>query len=465
MYFSSAVQVHVRDVVYELLGEISSDEETDSKLEQYLLKTKSECSDPQGMARTKQMARKQQNTPGTSSGGLPLATRSSVRKSPRFDSDSSIERVADLLSSDSSMSGRSPRWKSPRKKPKTTTGGVSDGGTDDPNIATPQVEPARKDLRQLIPKKKPPMKELCHQWNTTARIGLKYTETKRGWLKKTEKKRDNQNRVLRRAHSGTIALREIRHYQRCQMFLIATLPFQRLVREVCGYLCDADGQLRWQANALFTLQTAAEAYMAGFYNDVNLCALHRKVITINRKDVWLAIQLRGCDHVGGRGEVSDVGAVNVSKYQVADRSELKRQRPEVRAMSAEGRDWSYNLREAVAKDKPDPPAKKSTPMRRRKVLKKAIFGISKATFLRLAHRGGVKRFSGNIYEESHGVLKVFVETIVRDIITFCDYRRRKTVTPVDVVFALKQHGRAVYGFTRPYTFSFKKVNNPLTTGK
>ena len=107
-------------------------------------------------------------------------------------------------------------------------------------------------------------------------------------------------------------------------------------------------------------------------------------------------------------------------------------------------------------------------MRRRKVLKKAIFGISKATFLRLACRGGVKRFSGNIYEESR-VLKVFsrclMETIVRDIITFCDYRRRKTVTPVDVVFALKQHGRAVYGFTRPYTFSFKKVNNPLTTGK
>ena len=267
------------------------------------------------------------------------------------------------------------------------------------------------------------MKELCRQWNTTARIGLKYTETKRGWLKKTEKKRDNQNQALRRAHPGTIALREIRHYQRCQMFLIATLPFQRLVREICSYLCDADGQLRWQANALFTLQTAAEAYMAGFYNDVNLCALHQKVITINRKDVWLAIQLRGRDHIRGRGEVSDVGAVNVSKYQVADRSELKRQRSGVRAMSAEGRDWNYDLRETVAKDRPDPPAKKGTLMRRRKVLKKAIFGISKATFLRLARRGGVKRFSGNIYEESRGVLKVFVETIVRDIITFCDYRR------------------------------------------
>ena len=148
-----------------------------------------------------------------------------------------------------------------------------------------------------------------------------------------------------------------------------------------------DLQLRWQSNALFTFQTTAEAYLAGFY-DVNLCAVHRKVVTINWKDVWLAVQLRGRDHVGGRGQVSDVGAVNVSKYQVADRSELKRQQSTVRAMSAEGRDWNYDLREVVAKDKPDPPRQgkggKGTLIRHHKVLKKAIYGISNATFLWLA---------------------------------------------------------------------------------
>ena len=204
---------------------------------------------------------------------------------------------------------------------------------------------------------------------------------------------------------------------------MATLPFQRLVREVCLDLSPAELQLRWQSNALFTLQIATEAYLAGFYNDVNLCALHRNVVTINRKDVWLAIQLRGRDHVGGRGQVSDVGAVNVSKYQVADRSELKRQRSSIRAMSAEERDWNYDLREAVAKDRPDPQKQgKGVPIHRQKVLKKAIYGISKATFLRLARRGGVKRFSGNIYEESRGVLKVSVEQIIRDVITFCEYK-------------------------------------------
>ena len=182
--------------------------------------------------------------------------------------------------------------------------------------------------------------------------------------------------------------------------------------------------------------------------------------------MWLAIQLRGCDHVRGRGQVSDVGMVNVSKYQVVDRSELKRKRSDVCAMSAEARDWPYDLREAVAKDKPDPePSKrgKGLLMHRRKVLRKAIYGISKATFLRLACRGGVKRFSGNTYEERRGVLKVFIEEIVRDMITFCNYKKRKTVTPVDVVFALKQHGHAVYDFMRPYKFSFKKVKPTPTT--
>ena len=307
------------------------------------------------------------------------------------------------------------------------------------------------------------MKELCHKWNKSKRIGLN-SETARGWLKKTVKKRNTQGRVLRWAHPGTTALREIRHYQRCQTFLMATLPFQRLVREVCLNLSPVDLQLRWQSNALFTLQTAMEAYLAGFYNNVNLCSVHRKVVTINQKDVWLAVQLRGRDHVGGRGQVSDVGTVNVSRYQVADHSELKHQQSTVRAMSAEERDWHYDLREVVAKDKPDPPRQskggKGVLIRRRKVLKKAIYGISKATFLWLARRGGVKRFSGNIYEESRGVLKVFVEQIMKDVIAFCEYKRRKTVTPVDVIFALKQHGRVVYGFTRPFKFSFKKPTRP-----
>ena len=72
---------------------------------------------------------------------------------------------------------------------------------------------------------------------------------------------------------GTKSLKEIRFYQRCQTFLIAVSPFQRLVREVCLSL-DGGGDLRWQSMALFALQCSTEAYMAGFWHDANLCAFH-----------------------------------------------------------------------------------------------------------------------------------------------------------------------------------------------
>ena len=72
---------------------------------------------------------------------------------------------------------------------------------------------------------------------------------------------------------------------------------------------------------LFALQSATEAYMAGFFSDVNECAHHRKVKTINRKDIFLAISIHGREHVGGHSQVSDVGAANVSGVMVADSSE------------------------------------------------------------------------------------------------------------------------------------------------
>ena len=65
---------------------------------------------------------------------------------------------------------------------------------------------------------------------------------------------------------------------------------------------------------------------------------------------------------------------------------------------------------------------------------------------RLARRGGVKRISGLIYEETRGVLKVFLENVIRDAVTYTEHARRKTVTAMDVVYALKRQGRTLYGF-------------------
>ena len=84
--------------------------------------------------------------------------------------------------------------------------------------------------------------------------------------------------------------------------------------------------------------------------------------------------------------------------------------------------------------------------RHRKVLRDNIQGITKPAIRRLARRGGVKRISGLIYEETRGVLKVFLEDIIRDAVTYCEHARRKTVTAMDVVFALKRKGHTLYGF-------------------
>ncbi|KAI3731087.1 hypothetical protein L1987_62270 [Smallanthus sonchifolius] len=78
--------------------------------------------------------------------------------------------------------------------------------------------------------------------------------------------------------------------------------------------------------------------------------------------------------------------------------------------------------------------------RHRKVLRDNIQGITKPAIRRLARRGGVKRISGLIYEETRGVLKIFLENVIRDAVTYTEHARRKTVTAMDVVYALKRQG-------------------------
>jgi histone H4 len=65
-------------------------------------------------------------------------------------------------------------------------------------------------------------------------------------------------------------------------------------------------------------------------------------------------------------------------------------------------------------------------------------GITKPAIRRLARRGGVKRISSFIYDDSRQVLKNFLENVVKDAVTYCEHARRKTVTAMDCVFALKR---------------------------
>lgn len=80
------------------------------------------------------------------------------------------------------------------------------------------------------------------------------------------------------------------------------------------------------------------------------------------------------------------------------------------------------------------------------ILRDNIQGITKPAIRRLARRGGVKRISGLIYDETRGVLKLFLESVIRDSVTYTEHAKRKTVTSLDVVYALKRQGRTLYGF-------------------
>ncbi|XP_061582486.1 uncharacterized protein LOC133447791 [Cololabis saira] len=176
-----------------------------------------------------------------------------------------------------------------------------------------------------------------------------------------------------RYRPGTVALREIRRYQKSTELLIRKLPFQRLVREIAQ---DFKTDLRFQSSAVMALQEASEAYLVGLFEDTNLCVIF---------------------NMSGRGK------------------------------------GGKGLGKGGAK-------------RHRKVLRDNIQGITKPAIRRLARRGGVKRISGLIYEETRGVLKVFLENVIRDAVTYTEHAKRKTVTAMDVVYALKRQGRTLYGF-------------------
>ncbi|XP_059810819.1 uncharacterized protein LOC132383641 [Hypanus sabinus] len=93
-----------------------------------------------------------------------------------------------------------------------------------------------------------------------------------------------------RYRPGTVALREIRRYQKSTELLIRKLPFQRLFREIAQ---DFKTDLRFQSSAVMSLQEASEAYLVGLFEDTNLCAIHAKRVTIMPKEIQLARRIRG----------------------------------------------------------------------------------------------------------------------------------------------------------------------------
>ena len=101
-----------------------------------------------------------------------------------------------------------------------------------------------------------------------------------------------QGRLVKphRYRAGTVALKDICHYQGSTALLIRKLPFQRLVGEIAQ---DFKADLRFQSAAILCLQEVAEAYLVKLFDDANLCAINARQVTIMPKDILLARRIQG----------------------------------------------------------------------------------------------------------------------------------------------------------------------------
>ncbi|GBP07940.1 Histone H3 [Eumeta japonica] len=209
------------------------------------------------------------------------------------------------------------------------------------------------------------------------------------------------------------------------------------VREIAQ---DFKTDLRFQSSAVMALQEASEAYLVGLFEDTNLCAIHAKRVTIMPKDIQLARRIpptAPCPALAQHFLVGQNirGHKTWSGYSVRVQfsSDRRRNRSRIDSIIVYtcGQDlkrWSEASQES-ARDN--------------------IQGISRLSVVLPA--GGVKRISGLIYEETRGVLKVFLENVIRDAVTYTEHAKRKTVTAMDVVYALKRQGR---------TLRVRRLNGP-----
>ncbi|TNV78040.1 hypothetical protein FGO68_gene1269 [Halteria grandinella] len=93
-----------------------------------------------------------------------------------------------------------------------------------------------------------------------------------------------------RFRPGTVAIREIKRYQKSTELIIQSAPFQRIIREIATVI---GGEYRFHAQALLALQEATEAYITGLFEDANLCTIHGSRVTVMVKDIHLARRIRG----------------------------------------------------------------------------------------------------------------------------------------------------------------------------
>ena len=198
--------------------------------------------------------------------------------------------------------------------PSTSSGGVGgskgrkrgrddDGNDDDPNKcrktggrnAPPKPMVARKEPRKKGTVYPPIDRKLPVLYISRTKERTLLGHRVLDWTEEQKRKIHEarmQGRQVKphRYRAGTVALQDIRHFQKTSALLIRKLPFQRLVREIAQ---DFKTDLRFQSAAILCLQEAAEAYLVRLFDDANLCAIHARRVTIMPKDILLARRIRG----------------------------------------------------------------------------------------------------------------------------------------------------------------------------
>lgn len=107
------------------------------------------------------------------------------------------------------------------------------------------------------------------------------------------REKKNRKRVV-----GGHVLNEIRKLQDNTDYLLPRAPFQRLVKEICQD--NFEEEIRWTTLSMQALQTSAEEYMVGLFEDSYLCSMHCKRVTLLSQDLQLARRIRGLSDPGNR---------------------------------------------------------------------------------------------------------------------------------------------------------------------
>ncbi|KAK7925267.1 hypothetical protein WMY93_007577 [Mugilogobius chulae] len=193
---------------------------------------------------------------------------------------------------------KSPAKKAAKKPAKSPKKAAKKPAKSPKKAAVKKPKPAKKAPAKKAPAKKTGPKkakkaETMARTKQTARKSTGGKAPRKQLATKAARKSAPATGGVKKPHRyrpGTVALREIRRYQKSTELLIRKLPFQRLVREIAQ---DFKTDLRFQSSAVMALQEASEAYLVGLFEDTNLCAIHAKRVTIMPKDIQLARRIRG----------------------------------------------------------------------------------------------------------------------------------------------------------------------------